>query len=182
MILPQDLPRVNRNTDTAFGIYKRLDGQLGMGNKVVQLDEKTLAADDTKYELTPGLRVLIGLKRPHPSQWKTNDYKVCKSLVAQTKLKSFPHKEDPSSKPKNTWKWKSMPKKIVIPGERIAEESEDIDDTDSVESGSVSMRNFSESSDIPSPVTASIGDFGESPDVPRPSVPSSLPYSLSWKC
>ena len=84
-----------------------------MGNKVVHFDAsaKTLLVDDTDFKLTPGLLVLITNKHPRPDQWKTNDYKVYKSLVAQ----------------------------MVIPGERIEEEeeeeeSENTDDTDSVES------------------------------------------------
>ena len=66
--------------------------------------------------------------------WKTNDYQVYKSLVAQTKVKSFPNRAG-TARQHATWKWKHMIRKMDIPGERIAEiESEDTDDTDSVES------------------------------------------------
>ena len=57
---------LNKNTDTTFGIHRRQDGQLGIGNKVVRLDEngKTLSVDDTGYKLTPGVFVLITKKYP----------------------------------------------------------------------------------------------------------------------
>ena len=137
---------LSKNTDTAFGVYKRQDGQLIMGNKVVQFDgnKKTLTVDDTGYKLSPGLEALIMLKDPRPTQYNSNDYKAYKSVVAQTKVKSFPNMAG-TARPHATWKWKHIFRKMVIPGERIAEggESEDTDDTDSV------------------PDTASIGDIGE---------------------
>ena len=39
----------NKNTDATFGIHSKLDGHLGIGNKVVRLDAngKTLSVDDT---------------------------------------------------------------------------------------------------------------------------------------
>ena len=95
--------------------------------------------------------MLITKKHPRAGQWKTNDYQVYKSLVAQTKVKSFPNRTGAG---RAAWKWKHMLKKIVIPGDRIAEEeSEDTDDTDSVESnpGTASIRDIGESSDISSP-------------------------------
>ena len=104
---------------------KNADTTFGMGNKVV---------DDTQYKLTPRLLVLITNIHPRDGQWKANDYQVYKSLVAQTKVKSFPSSAG-TARPHATWKWKHMIRKMVIPGERIAEaESEDTDDTDSVES------------------------------------------------
>ena len=85
---------LNNNTDNTFGIHRRQDGQLDIGNKVVRLDAngKTLSVDDTWYKLTPGLLVLITKKHPRVSQWNSNDYQVYKSLVAQTKVKSFPNR------------------------------------------------------------------------------------------
>ena len=82
----------DKNADTTFGLYKKQDGQLGMGNNVVQLDGKTLIVDDTEYKLTPGLLLLITNKLPLAGQWNSNDYKAYKSLVAQTKVKSFPNR------------------------------------------------------------------------------------------
>ena len=112
---------------------------------------KTLLVDDTEYKLTPGLLVLITNKHSRAGQWNSNDYKEYKPLVAQTKVKSFPNRTG-TARPHATWKWKHMFRKMVIPGERIAEEgeSEDTDDTDSVESY---------------PDIASIGDIGESSDI-----------------
>ena len=74
---------VSKNIDTAFGIFEREDGQLGMGSKVVRLDEneKILTVDDTEYKLTPGLRALVTLKQPQPSKCNPNDYREYKSLV-----------------------------------------------------------------------------------------------------
>ena len=67
--------RPGKNADTTFGLFKKQEGQLGMGNKVVRLgaNAKTLLVDDTEYKLTSG-------------QWKINDYQVYKSLVEQTKF------------------------------------------------------------------------------------------------
>ena len=50
--------------DFTFGIYRRQDGQLSMGNKVVQIDGngKVLLVDGKKYKFTPGLTAFIGLK------------------------------------------------------------------------------------------------------------------------
>ena len=77
--------------------------------------------------------LLITNIHPQAGQWKTNDYQVYKLLVAQTKVKSFLYWEG-TAQPHVTWKWKNMI--MVIPGERIAAEgeSEDTDDTDSMES------------------------------------------------
>ena len=133
-----------KTADTTFGFYKK-DGQLSMENKAVRLDikRKILTVDDTVYELTSDLLELITNKHPRPDQYD-NDKEVYRSLVAQTRVKSFPNRTD-GARPHATWKWKYMLKKIVIPGERIAEEegSEDTDGT----------------------YTASIGDIGESYDM-----------------
>ena len=105
--------------------------------------------------------MLITKKHPQAAQWNSNDYLVYKSLVAQTKVKSFPNRTG-ASRPHATWKWMHMLRKMVIPEERIAEgESEDIDNTDSVETY---------------PDIASIGDIGETSGLssPGPSIPSSL--------
>ena len=148
----------NKNTDTTIGIHKRQDGQL-------RLDGKTLT--DTEYKITPSLEVLIMLKHPRPTQYNSNDYKTYKSLVAQTKVKPFPNRTG-TTPPHVTWKWRHMFRKMVIPGERIAEEeSEDTYDADSVESY---------------PDIALIGDIGESSDISSPGIlspdTSGIPYSI----
>ena len=113
-------------------------------------------ADDAEYKLIRDLLVLITNKHPRAGQWHSNDYKAYKSLVTQTKIESFPNRTG-TARPHATWKWKHMFRKMVIPGERIAEEgeSEDTDDTDSVESY---------------PGIAPIGDIGESFDISSPGI------------
>ena len=94
-------PARSKNTDTTFGLYKK-HGQLSMGNKVVH--RKTLTIVATEYKLTPCLLVLITNKHPRPGQWEPNDYKIYKSLVVQTKVKSFLNRTDDAARPHATWK------------------------------------------------------------------------------
>ena len=96
-------PRPDKNTDTTFDLYKKQDGQLGMGNKAVRLDGKALIVNGTEYNLTPDLLVMITNKHPRAGQWNSNDYKAYKSLVAQTKVKSFPNRAG-TTRPHATWK------------------------------------------------------------------------------
>ena len=79
-----------------------------MRNKAVQLDikKKMLTVDDKVYKLTSGLLELITNKHPRPGPYNSNDKEVYRSLVAQTRVKSFPNRTDSA-----TWKWKYMPKK-----------------------------------------------------------------------
>ena len=144
-------PELSKNIDAIFSIFHKQDGQIGMGSKVVQIDGNTFTVDDTEYKLTPGLRVLISSKHPRPDQWKTDDYQAYKELVAQIKVRSSLNRTG-NTRPHTTWKCQNLPMKMVIPAERIPEESEDGDDTD----------------------TASIGAVGESSDVlSSPGIPSS---------
>ena len=71
----------------------RGDGELAMGNKVVQIDKNkmTLTVDDTVYDLTPGLYAFIMQKHPRISQWPSRDYQAYKSLCKQTKIRLFPN-------------------------------------------------------------------------------------------
>ena len=57
---PSKTPQ-SKSTDTNFSLHRRQDGQLSMGCKIVRLDasRKTLSVDDTEYNLTPCLLVLI---------------------------------------------------------------------------------------------------------------------------
>ena len=140
--LNRSAPQPSKGVDSTFGIYRRGDGKLVMGNKVVQSDEnkKTLTADDTVYDFTPGLYALIMLKHPRISQWPSGDYQAYRSLCAQTKVRLFPNSAG-AARPHATWKCKKMLRKMVVPGEKIVEEEyEDSEDTG----------------------TASIGDIGES--------------------
>ena len=58
--------------DITFGIYKKRDGQLGMGSKVVRFDvnRKVITVDDREYKLTPGILVLITQTHPRAVQWE----------------------------------------------------------------------------------------------------------------
>ena len=73
-----------KNLDTTFGIYRRKDGQLQMGNKIVEIDEhdKFLIVYGRKYDFTPGLWAFITEKHPRVSQWPSRDYRTYKSLSA----------------------------------------------------------------------------------------------------
>ena len=95
------------------------------------------------------------LKHPRHTQFN-NDYKAYKSLIVQTKVKSFLNRAG-TARPHVTWKWEHMFRKMVIPGERITEgESEYTDVADS-------MKSY--------PDIASIGDIGESSDISSAGIP-----------
>ena len=149
--------RPGKNLYTTFGIYRRKDGQLQMGNKIVQIDEnsKILIVAGTKYDFTPGLLAFITQKHPKVSIWSSHDYRTYKALAAQTQVKSHPNPIG-STRPRSTWKYKHMLKRMTIPGECIAEEeSEDTDgtETDSIEDWSeVPPALMSMMSPAPSPV------------------------------
>ena len=150
--LNRTAPQPGKNVDTTFGIYMRGVGELVMGNKIVEIDEnkKILNVDDTGYDLTPGLRALIMQKHSRLSQWPSSDYQAYKSLCAHTKVRLFPNSAG-AARPHATWKYNHLLRKMVVPGEKIAEdESEESEDTD----------------------TASIGDIGESSDSSILSPPS----------
>ena len=74
-----------------------------MGNKAVRLNikRKILTVDDTVYKLTSGLPESITNKHPLPDQYN-NDKEVNRSLVAQTRVKSFPNRTD-GARPHATW-------------------------------------------------------------------------------
>ena len=122
-----------KNVDTTFGIYRKGDGELVMGNKIVEIDDnkKTVTVDGREYDLTPGLKALIMQKHPLISHWPSSDYQVYKSLSAQTKVRPHPNPEG-AARPHATWKYKHLLRKMVVSGERIVEEeaSEESEDTD----------------------------------------------------
>ena len=129
--------QLGKNVDTTFGIYRRKDGQLQMGNKIVEIDEhdKVLIVDGTTYDFTPVLWAFITQKHPQVSQWSSHDYRTYKALSAQTKVKSYPNPRR-IARPSATWKYKHMLKRMTVPGGSIPEEeSEDTDrtETDSME-------------------------------------------------
>ena len=114
---------------------------------------------------------MVTNKHPQPDQYNSNDKGVYRSLVAKTRVKSFPNRAD-GARPHATWKWKYMLKKMIIPGEEGEAEgeegSEDTDDTDTA-IGDIGESADILSSDISSPGTS---DYG---------LPPPHQYSLSWK-
>ena len=148
-------PQPGINVDNTFGIYMRRDGQLALRNRIVLVDEnkKILSVDGTDYDLTPGLQVFI-LEKP---QWTSHDYRVYKSLFAQTKVR---------------WKYKHMHRRISVPGESIPEEgSEDTEDTDNALRGDIGESSLSILSDssilspgLPSPAHTRYGKAKKTKD------------------
>ena len=128
---PVAAPQPDKNVDTTFGIYRRKDGQLQMGSEIVGVNENTLTVGDTEYDLTPDLWAFIMQRHPQVSQWPSRDYRAYKSLSAQTKVRSHPNPRG-STRPRATWKYKHMLRRMNLPGESIPEEegSEDTDGTD----------------------------------------------------
>ena len=90
------------------------------------------------YKLTPGLLELIKNKHPRLMQYTNDDLEVYRSLVAETRVKSFLNRTA-DDRALAMWKWKQLLKKMVTPGERIVEESRDNDDTDGVEFDTASV-------------------------------------------
>ena len=135
---PVAAPQPSKNVDTTFGIYSRKDGQLQMVSEIVGVNENTLTVGDSEYDLTPGLQAFIMQKHPQFSQWSSRDYRTYKSLAAETKVKSHPNPRG-STRPRATWKYKHMLKRMTVPGESIPEEeSEDADGTDTDSMGDIS--------------------------------------------
>ena len=87
-------PRPDKNVDATFGIHQKQGGQLSMGNKVVQFDgnKNTLTVDNRKHTSAPRIRALRTPKHSRPGQWNSDDHKVYKSVIAQTKVKLFPNR------------------------------------------------------------------------------------------
>ena len=77
-------------------------------------------------------------KHPQPNQWTSGDYQAYKALAAQTKVKSHPNPRC-VARPRSTWKYKHMLKRMIVPGESIPEEeSEDSEGTDTDSMGDIS--------------------------------------------
>ena len=128
-------PRV-KNVDTTFGIFRRQDGQLQMGSEIVKISENgtILDVDGVEYDLTSGLHTLIVQKHPRPNQWTSGDYHAYKYLSIQTKVGSHPNPRG-VARPRSTWKYKHMLRKMIVPGDSIVdEESEDSEDSAAGES------------------------------------------------
>ena len=131
---PVAAPQPGINVDTTFGIYRRKDGkcrELQMASEIVGVNENTLTVGDTEYDLTPGIWAFIMQIHPQVSQWPSRDYRAYKSLSTQTKVRSHQNPRG-SIRPRATWKYKHMLRRMTVPGESIPEEegSEDTDGTD----------------------------------------------------
>ena len=83
-----------------------------MGSEIVWVNENTLTVGDTEYDLTQGIWAFIMQKHPQVSQCPSRDYRKCKSLPAQTKVKSHPNPKG-STRPRATWKYKHMLKILM---------------------------------------------------------------------
>ena len=165
---PPPPPRIA--ADTTYGFRKK-DRQLWKGNKAVRIDGKgkIVTVDDTVYAPTPGLLELITNIHPRPDQYNSNDEGVYRSLVAQTRVKSFPNRTG-GARPYATWKWKQFLKKMVISGERITEEDES-EETD--DAPYTALVGDTESSDITSPTsTRNASDVPSSSDYGIPPSPA----------
>ena len=76
-------------------------------------------------------------------------------LVAQTKVRIISNRIPATARPRATSKWKHILKKMIIPEERIAEESDDI-------AASYSDTALTNDVDrVPQPESASIGVIGK---------------------
>ena len=118
-----------------FGIFRRQDGQLQMGSEIVKISEDgtILNVDGVEYDLTPDLHRLIVQKYPRPNQWTSGDYQAYKYLSIQTKVRSHTNPRG-VARPRSTWKYKHMLKKMIVPGESIVEEESEVSE-DSVAAG-----------------------------------------------
>ena len=117
--------------DTTFGIFRRQDGQLQMGSEIVKISENgtILNVDGVEYDLTLGLHTLIVQKHPRPNQWTSGDYQADEYLSIKTKVRSHPNPRG-VARPRSTWKYKHMLRKMIVPGKSIVEEeSEDSQDS-----------------------------------------------------
>ena len=112
-------------------------------------------------------------KHPQVSQWSSRDYRTYKSLAGQTKVKSHSNPRG-STRPRATWKYKHILRRMTVPGESIPEEeSEDTNgtDTDSMVdiSGSSPAGPGILSPGMPSPYTRSYGKTRKTKDRGAPS-------------
>ena len=85
-------PRSYNQTDRTFGFYwAEEDGQLGMGDKKVEVDGDNLYVEDETYHFTPGLQKLITHKRPEREDYDDDDFTAYRALIAQTHTETKPN-------------------------------------------------------------------------------------------
>ena len=126
---PVAAPQPSKNVDTTFGIYSRKDGQLQMGSEIVGLNENTLTVGDTEYDLTPGLHAFIMQKHPQVSGLVMIIEHI--NLFLHRPRLNLTRIKRGSFRPRATWKYKHMLRRMTVLEENIPEEEEgDTDGTD----------------------------------------------------
>lgn len=103
--------------DDYFGISVNKENEYMMGDKVIELSGNDIIVDDVTYTGTPGLWNLILLKKP--MDFTEEDMEDYKKLVKQTNVITNPHNQRPNSRPKLTYKWKHIFKKMEKEGHGI---------------------------------------------------------------
>ena len=94
--------------DKYFGIEVTKDNQFLMGDKIVQIVGNYIFVDDDHYKGSRGLWSLILFKKPHKDTYNEQDMVLYKKLVLQTNVMKYPHNLHPSSKIKQTYKWRHI--------------------------------------------------------------------------
>lgn len=105
------------NVDDYFGISVNKENEYMMGDKVIELSGNDIIVDGVTYTGTPGLWALILLKKP--TNYSEEDMEEYRKLVKQTNVITNPHNQRPNSKPKLTYKWKHIFKKMEKEGHGI---------------------------------------------------------------
>ena len=105
------------NIDNYFGISVNAENEYMMGDKVIELSGNDIIVDDVTYKGTPGLWNLILLKKP--MDYSEEDLVDYKKLVKQTNVITNPHNQRLSSRPKTTWKWRTIFKEMEKGGHGI---------------------------------------------------------------
>ena len=105
--------------DDYFGILLAEDNRYVMGDKTVQLSGNDIIVEDTHYQGTPGLWILIMFKKPNENHYNDHDLKKYEKLVQQTNVISAPNNVRANSKIKATYKWRNIFSKFDKKGQGI---------------------------------------------------------------
>ena len=98
------------NVDNYFGILVDEEGRYLMGNKVIKISGDDIVVDGVTYKGTPGLWSLILLK--NTKKYTAKDMENYKKLAKQTNVMKHPQNQKRNSRPKSTYKWKHIFKKM----------------------------------------------------------------------
>ena len=90
-----------KNQEKYFGIVNN-EGQLVMGNKIVNVKNNDIIVDDVVYEGTPGLWSLV--MEAVPKKYTQEDMENYKRLVEQTDVRNNPRNVSDRSRPASTAK------------------------------------------------------------------------------